>query len=77
MKNVKVLGPGCPNCEKLKAMVREIVDEKGIEASVTEVSDFAEIARLGVLTTPGLVIDGEVKVSGRVPGKKEVEDWLS
>lgn len=77
MKDVKILGPGCPNCEKMKAMVREIVDTKGIEAQVTEVKEFKNIAAYGVLTTPGLVIDGEVMVSGRVPTRREIEDWLA
>jgi small redox-active disulfide protein 2 len=77
MKDIKVLGPGCPNCEKMKAMVREIIEAKVIEAEITVIKEFKDIATYGVLTTPGLVIDGEVMVSGRVPTKQELEDWLS
>lgn len=77
MKTIEILGPGCANCEKLEQMVRQIVDEKGIQAEVVKISDFKDIAKRGVLSTPGLVIDGEVKCTGRVPEKDELENWIS
>jgi small redox-active disulfide protein 2 len=77
VKNIKILGPGCPNCEKVEKEVLEVLKEKGMEAEVSKVTDFGEIAKMGVLSTPGVVVDGEVKVTGRVPGKAELEEWLS
>lgn len=66
---IKVLGPGCANCTKLENMAREIVQEMALDAVVSKVTDIKEIAKAGVLMTPGLVIDGEVKISGKVPSK--------
>lgn len=77
MKIVEILGPGCSNCEKLEEMVRRIVTEKNIQAEIIKLSDFQDIAKKGVLTTPGLIVDGEIKVTGRVPGEDELEQWLS
>ncbi|NDV22614.1 thioredoxin family protein [Desulfovibrio sp. JC022] len=73
---IQVLGPGCPKCAKAEQNVREAVAESGIEAEVIKVSDFQEIAMMGVFSTPAVVIDGEVKVSGKAPSKKEVLKWL-
>ena len=74
---IKVMGPGCPNCEKVEKMVREVVAEKAIAAEVEKVTDFQEMAMAGVLSTPALVIDGQVKCVGKVPSKEEIEAWLS
>lgn len=77
MMNIKVLGPGCKNCTTLYGYVNEAIRELGIQADVEKVSDFREIVSFGVMKTPGLVIDGVVKVSGRVPSKDEVKKILS
>ena len=73
---IKVLGPGCPKCHETETLVREAVAEAGIQAEVVKVSDFQEMAKLGVFATPAVVIDGAVKVSGKVPTKKDVLSWL-
>lgn len=73
---IKVLGPGCPKCHEAEKVVREALAESGVAANVTKVSDFQEIAMLGVFATPAVVIDGQVKVSGKVPSKKEILAWL-
>ncbi|KUJ95115.1 MAG: hypothetical protein PWR24_192 [Desulfonauticus sp.] len=73
---VKVLGPGCPNCEKTMNVVMDAIRESGIMANVTKVTDYAEIAKMGVLSTPGVVVDGQVKCAGKVPTKEEVISWL-
>lgn len=73
---VKVLGPGCPKCRETEKLVREAVAEAGISAEVVKVSDFQEMAMLGVFATPAVVVDGVVKCSGKVPTKKEVLAWL-
>lgn len=74
---IKVLGPGCPKCRALEKNTREAVAELGIEAQVSHVSDFSELARYGVFMIPGLVVDGEVKVSGKVVTKDEIKNILS
>lgn len=73
---IKVCGPGCASCEQAQKTVEAALAGKGIEATVTKVTDFQEIAQLGIFSTPAVVIDGEVKCVGRAPNQKEVEDWL-
>ncbi len=74
---VKVLGTGCPNCKRLEKVTRQALDELGVEASVTKVTDFSEIMTYDILSTPGLVIDGTVVSSGRVPSKAEVTSLIT
>ena len=76
MKLVQVLGPGCPKCEKLKYNAEEAVKQANADASVEKVSDITEITSFGVMVTPALVIDGEVKVVGKVPSVDEIKDLL-
>lgn len=73
---IQVCGPGCANCAKAEKVVKEAVAEAGITAEIVKVSDFAEMAKLGVLTTPAIVVNGEVKCVGKVPAKADVLDWL-
>jgi len=74
---IKVLGACCGNCEKLEAMVQGVVKEFGADAQVEKVTDLKDIMKYGVLTTPGLVIDGQLKVAGRLPSKAEVTSWIT
>ncbi|NDV28589.1 thioredoxin family protein [Desulfovibrio sp. JC010] len=73
---IQVLGPGCPKCAKAEKIVKEAVAELGIDAEVVKVSDFQEIAMMGVFSTPAVAIDGDVKVVGKVPAKNDVIKWL-
>jgi len=73
---IKVLGPGCPKCQETEKLVREAVAEAGVAADVLKVTDFQEMAALGVFATPAVVVDGTVKCSGKVPSKKELLAWL-
>jgi len=73
---IKVMGPGCANCEKLAVLVQQAVEETNIEAKIDKVTDFQEMAQAGVLSTPALSINGEVKCVGRIPTKQEIMDWL-
>lgn len=73
---IKVLGPGCANCQKLEVLARKAADELGIDAEVVKVSDFAEIMAYGIMSTPGLVVDEKVKIAGRVPSLDEVKAAL-
>lgn len=74
--NIKVLGPGCRKCNETERVVKEAVAGSGVDAVVEHVTDFAEIAKFGVFATPAVVVDGKVKVAGKVPSKAEVEAWL-
>mgnify|MGYP001281114363 CR=1 FL=1 len=74
---IKVYGPGCAKCHETEKLVREAVAEAGVTADVEKVSDFKEMAMLGVFATPAVAIDGVVKCSGRVPAKKELLAWLA
>jgi small redox-active disulfide protein 2 len=73
---IKILGPGCVNCEKVEKLVRETVAEAGVEANIEKVSDFMKIASYGVFGTPAVVVDGKVKSVGKIPKKEEILKWL-
>ena len=73
---VKILGPGCPNCEKLEQMVYKVMADSNIAGDVEHVRDMAEIANYGIVLTPALVINGEIKVSGRLPRESQMRQWL-
>ena len=75
--HVKILGPGCKNCQNLETRTREALAELGLDADVEKVTDYAAIAGFGVMTTPGLVVDDRVVVSGRVPTADEIAGLLS
>lgn len=77
MRVIEVLGPGCNNCRRLEATVREVVQRTGIEAEIRHVVDYQEIASRGVMSTPGLVVDGVLVSAGRVPTREQVEAWLT
>jgi len=70
------LGPGCPKCKKLSELTAEAIKELGVSAEITKVTDINKIIDYGVMLTPALVIDGEVKMAGRIPGKEEIKKWI-
>ena len=70
--NIKILGTGCAKCHKLAQVVREVVDEIKLEAEVEEVGDITRILEYPILTTPGLVINDKVVLSGQVPSKEKL-----
>jgi len=77
MKKLTVLGPGCPRCDALARLTREAADRLGIDYELEKVTDVAEFSRHGVMLTPGLVVDGELKVQGRVPTPDEIEQLIA
>ena len=73
---ILVLGSGCPNCKKLEANVRQACEALGLKAEIRKVQDYGQIASYGVMRTPALVVDDEVKVTGRVPDVEETKRIL-
>jgi small redox-active disulfide protein 2 len=76
MKSVKVLGTGCRNCEVTYRLIGEVARAKGVAIELEKVEKIDEIMRLGVLLTPGVIVDGKIVHSGGVPNRKTVESWL-
>ncbi len=74
---IKVLGSGCRKCKTLEEMTKQVVAENGISAEVIKVEDMLEIMKLGVMTTPALVVDGKVVLKGRVPTLNELKELIT
>jgi small redox-active disulfide protein 2 len=77
MKNIKVLGSGCANCKRTLALIEETARSHGVEVELEKVEDIGTIMGYGVMSTPGVVIDGTVVHAGGVPDRKTVEDWMA
>jgi small redox-active disulfide protein 2 len=77
MKNVKILGSGCANCETTAKLIAAAAAAKGIAIELEKVTDMATILGYGVMTTPGVVVDGKVVHAGGVPDQKKIEGWLA
>ena len=73
---IEILGTGCPKCKKLTELTEEAVSELGVSAEIIKVTDINKIIDYGVMMTPALVIDGNVKVVGRMPSKQEIIKWI-
>ena len=76
MINIKVVGSGCPNCNKLEALCKEVVAEEGIEARIEKITDFNKFGELGIFITPGLLINDKVVSSGKIPTKSTLANWI-
>lgn len=76
MLTIKVVGSGCPNCRKLESLCKEVVDEHNLDAQVEKVTDMNRFAELGVLMTPGLILNDTVLSQGKIPTKSTLERWL-
>ena len=77
MKSLKILGTGCPKCKKLTELTEQAARELGIEYEIEKVTDINDIMGYGIMMTPGLVVDGEVKVVGKVASVEEIKKMLS
>lgn len=74
---IQVCGPGCASCEKTQKIVEAAIAATGVTATVIKVTDFQEIAKLGIFSTPAVIVDGDVKSVGNIPKQSEVEGWLT
>ena len=76
MKDIKVLGTGCANCKSTLRLIEETAKARGVEVRLEKVEDLKDIMGYGVMSTPGVVIDGKVVHAGGVPDRKKIEGWL-
>lgn len=77
MKKIEVLGSGCANCIRLEANAREAAAMAGVDAEIIKVTDYRQIMAYGIMSTPGLVIDGKVMSYGRIPSPGDIAEWLT
>ncbi|NQV36205.1 MAG: TM0996/MTH895 family glutaredoxin-like protein [Phycisphaeraceae bacterium] len=77
MTKLQILGTGCPKCKKLAEMAATAANELGIEYDLEKVTDINDIMKMGVMMTPALAVDGQIKVSGKVPSADEIKSYLS
>ena len=76
MLNIKVLGPGCANCINLEKICKEVVVENNIDAEIEKVTDYKVIMSYGIMSTPGLIVNGKVIHNGKLPTKSTLKHWL-
>ncbi|OGS36890.1 MAG: glutaredoxin [Elusimicrobia bacterium RIFOXYD12_FULL_66_9] len=76
MKNIKVLGAGCANCKATLKLIEDVAKAQGVEVQLEKVDDMVAIAGYGILSTPGVVVDGKVVHSGGVPSREKITGWL-
>ncbi|MEW7980691.1 MAG: thioredoxin family protein [Candidatus Sedimenticola endophacoides] len=77
MKNIKVLGSGCKNCETTAKLISIAAEQAGVEIELEKVTDMAEIMGYGVMSTPDVVVDGKVVHAGGLPGPDQVRSWIA
>ena len=77
MKKLIVLGPGCPRCETLAKLTKQAADELGIDYELEKLTDIKQFLAFGLMMTPGLVVDGEIKVQGKVPSIDDIKAMLA
>ena len=76
MKKIEILGTGCPKCKQLAANAEQAAMELGVEYEMEKITDINDIVKFGVLMTPGIVVDGEVRSSGKVVAADQIKPWL-
>ncbi|MBW4049036.1 MAG: thioredoxin family protein [Proteobacteria bacterium] len=77
MITIKILGTGCANCKATQKLVEDVIKARGVQAQVEKVEDIPSIMKYGVMSTPGVVIDGKVVHAGGIPSRAQVEQWIS
>jgi small redox-active disulfide protein 2 len=76
-KKIEILGTGCPNCLQTSAIAEKVINDNNIDATIEKVEDIMEIMKYDVMSTPAVVVDGVVKIKGRVPSEAELKKLLS
>jgi small redox-active disulfide protein 2 len=74
---IEILGTGCSKCNKTKEVVEKVLKNTGVKAEVVKVEDIETIMKYGVMITPAVVVDGDVKIAGKVPDEKEIKKWIT
>ena len=77
MKKIQVLGSGCANCQRTYQLIEEVARREGVAVEMEKVEDMADILAMGVMSTPGVAVDGKVVHSGGLPGQEQIADWLT
>ncbi|MFP4639739.1 MAG: thioredoxin family protein [Guyparkeria sp.] len=77
MKKIQVLGSGCANCQRTYQLIEEVARREGVAVEMEKVEDMADILAMGVMSTPGVAVDGKVVHSGGLPGQEQVAEWLT
>ena len=77
MKKIQILGTGCPKCKKLEELTRDVAGQMGLECQIDKVEDIQKIMAYGVMMTPALVVDGQVKITGKLPDTEELKKLIS
>ena len=77
MKTIIVYGPGCAKCSQAMDLIRRTIEATGVSADLRKVSDLREMVTAGIMSTPTVVVDGVVKITGRAPNPDEVKEWLA
>ena len=77
MLTIKVLGSGCANCKRVEQIVHKVVDEMALQAEIIKVTEYPEIMKYNIMSTPGLVINEKIVSTGRIPTPAEVTSWLT
>lgn len=77
MKQIKILGTGCPKCQQTVSIIQNVVSEANAEATIEKVEDIMEIMKYDIMSTPAVVVDGVVKIKGKVPSRVEILELLS
>ena len=76
MKHIKVLGTGCANCQNTLKLIESVAQAKGVEVALEKIEDLKQIMSYGVMSTPGVVVDGKLVHAGGVPARAKIEGWL-
>jgi len=76
MKNIKVLGSGCKNCETTANLINIAAQQAGVEIEIEKITDIAEIMSYGVMSTPGVIVDGNLVHAGGLPGPEQIREWI-
>ena len=74
---IEILGTGCSKCNKTKEVIEKVLKSTGVKAEVVKIEDIEKILKYGVMITPAVVIDGDVKIVGKVPDEKEIKKWVT